>query len=123
MLLAVDTGIAGDVPGISKAEISIKVSDGPALDIKDAMSVIHPKVKKWVKETASKNKIKLQFDVMTGGATDASIAPTIREGIPSGAITVPARYIHTPVEVADMKVVESAVKLCAKLAESAHKYF
>ncbi|UCD03383.1 MAG: M42 family metallopeptidase [Candidatus Aenigmatarchaeota archaeon] len=123
VLLAVDTGMAGDVPGISKAEVSIKLSEGPALDIKDAMSVVHPKVKKWVKETASRNKIKLQFDVMSGGATDASIAPTIREGIPSGAITVPARYIHTPVEVADMKVVESAVKLCVKLAESAHKYF
>jgi endoglucanase len=87
------------------------------------MSVIHPKVKKWVKETASKNKIKLQFDIMSGGASDASVGPTIREGIPSGAITVPVRYIHTPVEVADMKIAENCIKLCVKLAETANKYF
>jgi putative aminopeptidase FrvX len=123
VLLALDTGIAGDVPGITKAEVPIHLSEGPALDIKDAMSVIHPKVKKWVKETAGKSKIKLQFDVMSGGATDASVAPMVREGIPAGALTVPTRYIHSPVEVADMKVVENCAKLCVKLAESAGKYF
>jgi putative aminopeptidase FrvX len=123
VLLALDTGIAGDVPGITKAEVPIKLSDGPALDIKDAMSIISPNVKKWVKETAVKNKIKLQFDVMSGGATDASVAPTIREGIPSGAVTLPTRYIHSPIEVADMKVVENCAKLCVKLVESANRYF
>jgi len=123
VLLALDTGIAGDVPGITSAEVPITLSDGPALDIKDAMSVIHPRVKKWVKETASNNKIKLQFDVMSGGATDGSMGATIREGIPSGALTVPTRYIHTPIEVADMKVIENCAKLCVKLVESAGKYF
>jgi putative aminopeptidase FrvX len=76
-----------------------------------------------VNDTAKKNKIKIQFDVMSGGATDGSIGATIREGIPSGALTVPVRYIHTPVEVADMKMVESCVSLCVKLGESASKYF
>ena len=123
VLVALDTSIAGDVPGISKPEVPLTIYDGPALDIKDAMSIIHPKVKKWVKETAEKNKIKLQFDVMSGGATDASVTPTIREGIPSGALNVPVRYIHTPIEVADMKTVENAVKLGVKMLESAHKYF
>ena len=123
VLVALDTSIAGDVPGISKPEVPLTIYDGPALDIKDAMSIIHPKVKKWVKETAEKNKIKLQFDVMSGGATDASVTPTIREGIPSGALNVPVRYIHTPIEVADMKTVEHTVKLGVKMLESAHKYF
>ncbi len=123
VMLAIDTGIAGDVPGINETEVPIKMSGGPSLDIKDAMSVIHPQVKKWVKETAEKNKIKLQFDVMSGGATDASVASIIREGIPSGALTVPVRYIHTPVEVADIKTIEDCVKLGVKLVESAGKYF
>lgn len=122
-VLALDTSIAGDNPGITESTVPLKMSSGPALDIKDAMSVIHPAVKKWVKETAAAAKIKIQFDVMSGGATDASIAPTVREGFPAGALTVPTRYIHTPVEVADMKVAEDCVKLCVKLAESAGRYF
>ncbi len=122
-MLALDTTIAGDTPGINENEVPIKISEGPSLDIKDAVSVVDPRVKKWVKETAEKSKIKIQFDIMSGGATDASLAASIREGIPSGAITVPTRYIHTPVEVADMNDIENCVKLCVKLVESAHKYF
>jgi putative aminopeptidase FrvX len=122
-LLAIDTNIAGDMPGMNPEDSPIKLSEGPALDIKDAISVVSPEVKKWVQETAKKSKIKLQYIVMEGSATDASLAPSIREGVPSGAITVPSRYIHTPVEVADMKDVEDCVKLCVKLVENAHKYF
>jgi putative aminopeptidase FrvX len=123
VILALDTSIAGDNPGIQDSQVPLKMSKGPALDIKDAMSVVHPKVKKWVIETAEKAKIDLQLDVMSGGATDASVAPMIREGFPAGALTVPTRYIHTPVEVADMKVMEECVKLCVKLVESAPQYF
>jgi endoglucanase len=49
--------------------------------------------------------------------------PTIREGIPAGSVTVPTRYIHTPVEVVDMKDVESAVKLVVACVKTAGKYF
>jgi endoglucanase len=123
VVLALDTSIAGDNPGIQDFQVPLKMSKGPALDIKDAMSVVHPKVKKWVMGTAAKEKIDLQLDVMSGGATDASVVPMIREGFPAGALTVPTRYIHTPVEVADMKVIEDCVKLCVKLVESAPQYF
>jgi endoglucanase len=123
VLLAVDSTIAGDTPGIKPGEAPIKLGLGPALEIKDAISVVNPIVKKWVTETARKNKIKIQLNVMSGGATDASIAPTVREGIPAGAVTVPTRNVHTPVEVADMNDINNCVKLCVKLVESAHSYF
>ena len=58
---------------------------------------------------------------MSGGATDSSIVPTIREGIPSLAILTPSRYAHTPVEVIDMKDVKNVVKLVAELVKSSHK--
>jgi len=122
-MLAIDTTIAGDTPGLTIEEAPLKLGSGPALEIKDQMSVVNSLVKKWVLETASKGKIKIQLDVMSGGATDASIVPTVREGIPAGAITVPTRYVHTPVEVADMNDINNCVKLCVKLVESAHKYF
>jgi putative aminopeptidase FrvX len=122
-LLAVDTCIAGDTPGIKPGEAPPKLGHGPTLEIKDQISVVNSLVKKWVLETAEKSKIKIQRDVMSGGATDASIAPTVREGIPAGALTVPVRYIHTPVEVADVHDIENCVKLCVKLVESANRYF
>lgn len=123
VMLAVDTTIAGDMPGLTEEEAPLKLGDGPSLEIKDGMGVVHPRVKKWVTETAKRGKIKIQLEVMSGGATDASIVPTVREGIPAGAITIPVRYIHAPVEVADMRDVKNCVKLYVKLVESAHQYF
>jgi endoglucanase len=47
----------------------------------------------------------------------------IREGIPSFAILIPSRYLHTPVEVADMNDVNECVKLVDCLVKSAHEFF
>jgi endoglucanase len=123
VMIAIDTCIAGGTPGLPAEEVSVNLGSGPALEIKDALSVVTPLVKKWVLETARKGKIKIQLNVMSGGATDASAAQIVREGIPSGAVAVPVRYVHTPVEVADMKDVQDCVKLCVNMVGSAHKYF
>ncbi|MEM5812566.1 MAG: M42 family metallopeptidase, partial [Candidatus Aenigmatarchaeota archaeon] len=102
-VIALDTNIAGDTPEIKPTESSLKLGKGPTLDLKDAISIINPKVKRWVVETAKASKIPLQLNVMSGGATDASIAPIIREGVPGACIAVPVRYVHTPVEVVDTR--------------------
>jgi putative aminopeptidase FrvX len=123
VVLALDTTIAGGTPELKPGEVSINIGCGPALAIKDAVGVINPKVKKWITETVKKTKIPLQYEVMSGGATDASVIPMIKEGIPSGSILVPSRYVHTPVEVADIKDIEKTVKLVVETVKSASKYF
>ncbi len=123
VMLALDTSIAGDTPGLTDFDTSVKLGKGPSFELKDAINVVHPKVKKWMLDTAAKSKINIQLDVMSAGATDASIVPMIREGILSGSLTVPVRYIHAPVEMADMKDIENCVKLCVSLVNSAHAYF
>lgn len=122
IVIALDTTISGDTPGIKPHETTAKIGGGPALMIKDAISIIQDEIKKWVQGIAKRNKIPLQFDILSGGATDSSIVPTIREGIPSLAILTPSRYTHTPVEVVDMNDVKNSVKLVAELVKSAHKH-
>jgi len=65
----------------------------------------------------------LQFDSLSGGATDASVTPMIREGIPSLAILTPSRYLHTPTEVADMNDVKDAITLVTELVKSYRNNF
>ena len=123
IMLALDTSIAGDTPGLTDFDTSVKLGGGPSFELKDAVNVVLPKVKKWVIDTAAKAKIKIQLDVMSAGATDASIVPMIREGIPSASLTVPVRYIHAPIEIADVKDIENCVNLCINLVNTAHTYF
>lgn len=122
VLISLDVTFSGDVPYLKPYEATALMGKGPVLLIKDILSIIQDKLKKWVESVAKKNKIPLQYDILSAGATDASIASTIREGIPSLAILTPSRYMHTPVEVADMKDVKNAVKLIVALVNSANKY-
>ncbi len=122
IVISLDTTVSGGTPDLKPHEAVPMIGKGPVLLIKDAISIVEDKVKKWVQNVAKKNKIPLQFDILSGGATDASIVPTIREGIPSFAILTPSRYIHTPVEIVDMNDVKNVVKLVVALIGTAHKY-
>jgi len=122
VVLAIDTTIAGDTPEMKGESLPTEVGKGPVLVLKDAISMMQPQVKKWMKAAAKKAKLNLQYEVMMGGATDASITPTVREGIPSGCVAIASRYIHTPVEVADMKDIESVVKLVVEAVKMSSQY-
>ena len=57
------------------------------------------------------NDINYQLEVSDGGTTDATAIHLTREGIPTGVLSVPTRYIHTPVSVCSMDDVESTIQL------------
>jgi len=121
-VIGIDTTVSGDTPGISDAECSLKVGKGPVIDLKDGISFIDPTIKKWLIDTAKKLKIKVQLEVMSGAATDSSLAPMMREGIPAGSINIVTRYIHTASEILDMKDLEGCVKLLTEALKSGHQY-
>jgi len=123
IIIALDVTTSGDTPELKPYDATAKLGDGPVLMIKDAISIIQSEIKEWVEDVAKRNKIKLQFDIVSGGATDASVTPMIREGIPSLSILAPSRYLHTPVEVTDMNDVKESVKLITELVKSAHERF
>lgn len=123
VVLGLDSAIAGGMPEIKPEEAPSNIGEGPVLVVKDAISIINPRVKKWIEETARSIKVPLQYEVLSVGATDSSVTPMVRDGIPSGSLLVATRYLHTPVEVADMKDIENAVKLAVKLVQTASGYF
>lgn len=99
---------------------------GPAVTVSDAEGrgiIVPEKVLKWLKEAAESNNIPYQLDVGMGGTTDASAIYLTREGIPSGVISPPSRYIHTPVSVLSMEDLENCVKLVARAVEIADRFF
>ncbi|MFH1404100.1 MAG: M42 family metallopeptidase [Candidatus Altiarchaeota archaeon] len=112
--IAVDTTLAGDTPEISEKESSLKLGKGPAITLTEASGrgvITHPKVRDIIVKSAKKRKIPYQIDILEGGMTDAAIIYLTREGIPSGVISIPTRYIHGPSGVFDMRDVNNAVKL------------
>lgn len=109
MALAVDVCDTGDTPGCKP--MAVRMGDGPAVKIKDRSVISHPEVKDRLIDAARKNNIPYQLEIMIHGGTDAGSIHTTAGGIPSGGVSIPARYVHNAAEAVDMKDVENAVKL------------
>jgi endoglucanase len=122
LAIALDVTISGDHPGIKEDEAPAKLGGGPAIILTDASGrgiITHPKVKKLLIEAAEREDIPYQLEVSEGGTTDATAIHLTREGIPTGVLSAPTRYIHTPVEVVDLDDVENTVKLLVAALENA----
>ena len=58
--------------------------------------------------------MEVQLEVMPGhSGTDAWPIQISREGIATGVLSLPLRYMHTPVEVLDLRDAENCAKLLA----------
>jgi putative aminopeptidase FrvX len=123
LAIALDVTIAGDTPGVREFDSSLKMGKGPALTISDSGLITHPKVLRWLLDSAEEEKIPFQLETGMLGSTDAARIYLTRQGIPSGNISVPARYIHSPVGLVSLKDVENSAKLTVAAIQRITKYF
>ena len=62
--------------------------------------------------------IPYQLEVLTGGGTDSGAIHLSREGVPSGVLSIPCRYVHSPHEMVDRDDLANAVKLLTRILEN-----
>jgi len=110
--IAPDEALVLDVTFAKQADADgHKLGDGAVIEFS---SFFDRKLMKAVDKAAKDKNIKHQYEA-TGAAygTDADTIPYIGDGVRTGLISVPIRYMHTPVETADMEDVESAADILA----------
>ncbi len=121
--IALDATVAGDVPEVKEVAAPIKLRKGPSLTIADYGLITHPKVLRLLIDSAEENKIPYQLETGLPGSTDAARISLTREGVPSGVISTPTRYIHSPASLLSLKDAENAVKLTVAAVQKIPKYF
>lgn len=109
LAIALDVTGTGDKPESHLMEV--KLGAGPAIKIKDSSVICHPEVKILLEDAAKNLNIPFQYEILEGGGTDAGSIHLTGGGIPSGVLSIPCRYIHSPVEMICMNDLENAVKL------------
>ncbi|MBO2520973.1 MAG: peptidase M28 [Firmicutes bacterium] len=112
---ALDTGIAGDTPGVAPHEAQEKLGKGPAILIYDASLVPHRRLRDFVLDVAEEAGIPVQFEAMPGGGTDAGRMHLFGRGVPSLAIAVPVRYIHSHAGVVHLDDIENTARLMVEV--------
>jgi putative aminopeptidase FrvX len=110
--IAVDVTHATDAPGVDEKEVgSHSLGSGPVIG---RGSTLSPKVFELLVETAEAEGIEYTLAASgRGTSTDADAIQISRSGIPTGLVSVPLRYMHSPVEMVDLGDVEAAVALLA----------
>jgi endoglucanase len=113
--LAVDVTHATDVRG-GEPEDEGKVLLGGGPTISRGPS-IHRRVFELLYETAEAEDIPFAVEVSRGTtSTDADALYLSRRGVATGVVSVPLRYMHSPVEMADTEDIERAVQLVVAFA-------
>jgi putative aminopeptidase FrvX len=107
--LAVDVTDVGDTPEAPK--MAVALGKGPAIKVQDAGMVAHRGVKELMIKRAEEKRLPYQLEVLQGGTTDAAAIQPTRAGVPSGCLSIPCRYVHTPSEMVDYDDVLNSVQL------------
>lgn len=113
--VAVDVTHATDAPGVDEKELGTSpLGSGPVIG---RGSTLSPKVFELLAETAEAEGIEYSISASgRGTSTDADVLQISRSGIPTGVVSIPLRYMHSPVEMVDLRDVEATVELLAAFA-------
>ena len=115
LAVVVDVTHATDAPGIDEKELGAHaLGSGPVVFRGANLS---PQVSALLVETAEEAGIEHTL-AATGNSTstDADAVQFTRSGIPTGLVSIPLRYMHSPVEMVDLADVEATVELIAAFA-------
>lgn len=114
--IAVDVTHATDAPGVDEKELgSSPLGSGPVIG---RGSTLSPKVTEMLIEAAEAEGIEHTLAASgRGTSTDADVLQISRSGIPTGLVSIPLRYMHSPVEMVDLRDVDATVSLLAAFGE------
>ncbi len=107
--IAVDVTDTGDTP--SCPVMDVKLGEGAAIKIMDRSVMCDVHVVSTLRKLAASNKIPYQSEIMADGGTDAGAIALTGGGVRAGGISIPARYIHSPSEMASKKDINACIEL------------
>ena len=113
--IALDVGIAGDIPGVKAEDAQGKLGRGPVVLVFDGSLIPNTRLRNLVSDVAEAEGIAIQYDWMAAGGTDAGRMQLFGPGVPSIALGVPARYIHSAASLIHRHDFEEAARLLAAL--------
>jgi putative aminopeptidase FrvX len=115
--LVVDVTHATDYPTVNKCQHGdVKIGKGPALTHGGCN---HPEIVARLEAVAKAKKIPLQHEAMSASSgTDTDVIFWTRGGIASALVSLPNRYMHSPVELVSLKDLEQIPQLLAAFVQS-----
>ncbi|MGX9340401.1 M20/M25/M40 family metallo-hydrolase [Mycoplasma sp. 3341] len=101
----------GTIPGTTK------LSHGAALRVYDRGTMMDPNLVEWMASVARENDIRAYKFVAAGGGTDAGELQYGKGGVATMTVSLPQRYLHSPIGVCDINDLMAAGQLLAQFVQ------
>ena len=118
LAFALEGTICDDMPKKADVSPTTELGKGPAISIMDRSFVADRRLVQLLVDQAKANEIPYQFKQPGTGSTDAGAIHLSRAGVPSVAVSVPSRYIHSPVSMASLNDFDHTVALMKAVLEA-----
>ena len=117
--LVLETTVANDITEDGQENWITELGQGAACSLLDRSTLFQPKLIRWLAEVARQKDIPFQLRQGGGGGNDAGSIHVSRSGVPTLALSVPCRYIHSFVSV----IAEKDYQACYQLADALLREF
>ena len=114
--IAVEIGLAGDIPGVADRSMPTALGRGPLLVHKDSLVHYDHTLTTRLETVARENRIAIQHAVFGSFGSDG--AAFMKADIPAALVAFPGRYTHTPFETGHLDDIEALVEWLAALVRS-----
>ncbi|WP_029512526.1 M42 family metallopeptidase [Mycoplasmopsis iners] len=112
---AIDTGASHDTTGAPKG--TPKLGDGVALLMQDSQVLTDPKLVEILVELAKKHDIPVYKYIAEGGGTDGCELQYGQGGVPTITLSIPQRYLHSPIGVASLRDIQATLDLITEFVK------
>lgn len=112
--IALDCTPSLDMPTWDGSENTLyrsRIGQGPAIYVGDGRTLADPRLVQILRQAGDQYKIPYQLRQPGLGGTDAGSIHLSRSGIPAVSVSVPGRYLHTPVSLIRLKDWQNSVAL------------
>ncbi|MGJ8454120.1 M42 family metallopeptidase [Pseudothermotoga sp. U03pept] len=120
--IVIEGTTAGDDPELPEYQWATHLGDGPAITFMHRGYVVNKRVYESIVAVAQKHSIPHQAKRRTAGGTDAARFARTGAGTAAGVVSVPSRYIHSPVSMIDLNDYSNTVLLIRKILEEGEAF-
>jgi len=103
LAIVLEGTVADDLPDQEGPPPATRLGHGPAITLMDRSFIADRRLVDWLIEAAEAEGIPYQFKRPNVGGTDGGAIHRSRAGVPTVALSVPCRYIHSPAAVMDLE--------------------
>jgi endoglucanase len=114
---------ACDIPMVERSRYTTQMGKGPAIVVAHNGLIFQKKVIQFMESTAKINGIPYQIKEKIAGGTDATTISRTANGVYTGLLSLPVRYIHSPVSLLNSEDFYNATRLAETLFNHTKTFF